>query len=62
MATSAQTRATTKYIKEHTRSYTIRCNNETEADVIEFLNGKDNVTAYIKDLIRRDMKNSLALV
>ena len=57
MATAAQVRATTKYIKEHTRSYTIRCNNETDADIIEFLGAKDNVTAYIKGLIKREIAN-----
>ena len=55
MATAAQVKATTKYIKEHTRRFTISCNNETDADVIEFLERQDNVTAYVKALVRREI-------
>lgn len=56
MATPAQTRATTKYIKDHTRQYVIRCNKKTDADLIAKLDAQDNITQYIKDLIRGDIE------
>ena len=34
----AQVKATTKYIKNHMRTFVCRCNNETDADVIRYLN------------------------
>lgn len=55
MATSAQIKATTKYIKTHTKRFTIQCSNVKDADIIEFLSTKDNYTQYIKDLIRQDI-------
>jgi len=30
--------------------------NEKDSDIIEYLNGKTSKTAFIKDLIRREMK------
>lgn len=55
MSSAAQVKATTKYIKEHTRRYTISCNNKTDRDIIEFLEKQENVTAYIKDLVRKEI-------
>lgn len=54
----SKVRATTKYIKEHTTRYTIQCNNETDADIIEFLEGVENRNAYIKALIRKEIKKN----
>lgn len=55
MATSAQVKATSKYIKEHTRRYTLQCNKETDADIIEFLDGAPNYTKLLKELIRKEI-------
>lgn len=52
MATAAQVKATTKYIKEHTKRYVIQCNNEKDADIIDFLARQDNVNGFLKALIR----------
>lgn len=52
MATAAQVKATTKYIKEHTKRYVIQCNNEKDADIINFLARQDNVNGFLKALIR----------
>lgn len=51
----ARVRATTKYIKEHTQRYTLQCNNETDADIIAFLDAQENKTAFLKRLIREEM-------
>lgn len=56
MATPAQVKATTKYIKTHMRQFIIRCNNESDADVIEYLEECGNVTAEIKRLVREQIK------
>ena len=55
MATPAQVRATAKYIKTHTKRFTLQCNIDKDADIIEFLSSKDNYTQYLKDLIRREI-------
>ena len=55
MATAAQVKATTKYIKEHTRRYVVQCNNDTDADIIEFMEGVTNRNQFVKDLIRAEI-------
>lgn len=52
--TEAQKRASAKYDKTHTKGIYLKLNTETDADIIEFLSGVDNVQGYIKDLIRYD--------
>ena len=60
MATkAAQAKATTKYIKNHMRSFTVRFNNEREADEIAWLESQENVTATIKRLIREEMRKDM---
>ena len=56
MATAAQTKATVKYIKNHMRTFVCRCNNETDKDVIEYLENCGNVNAEIKRLIRKEIQ------
>lgn len=56
MSTPAQIRATTNYIRNHTKRYTLQCNKKKDADIIEFLNSKSNYTAYLKEIIRKDME------
>ena len=59
MATSqAQARATNKYIKNHTRRFTLQCNKDTEADIIEYLESADNYNLLLKELIREKIKKS----
>ena len=54
----AQVRAVTKYVKTHCRQFVLRCNNEKDADIIEYLEGCDNVTAELKQLIRDKIAKS----
>ena len=49
-------RAQSKYQKNVIKLVTIKFNKRLEADVIAHLNGKENVTAYIKGLIKADME------
>lgn len=53
MAT-AQSRASAKYDKAHTKGIYLKLNLETDKDIIEFLAGVENVQGYIKELIRND--------
>ena len=55
MATPAQVKATSNYIKNHTRRYTLQCNKETDADIIEFLDSAPNYTKLLKELIRKEI-------
>lgn len=56
MASPAQTKAVVKYIKEHTRRFTIQLNRQTDADMIAHLESVGNVTGYVKSLVAEDMK------
>jgi hypothetical protein len=49
-------RAAQKYQAEHIKAYAVKVNDRTEADILEHLRGKANVSGYIKDLIRKDIK------
>ena len=40
--------------KENTKSYTFRFNCRTDADIIEKLDAQENISAYIKSLIRQN--------
>lgn len=45
-----------KWRKENTRVFKIRLFRNTDGDMIEFLEAKENKQGYIKELIREDMK------
>lgn len=51
--TEAQKRASKKYDAKNTRTFTIKLNYNTDADVISYLETVDNVQGLIKALIRR---------
>lgn len=53
--TEAEKRARQKYDQAHKddyRSYYIKCNKETDADIIAYLDAADNKQGLIKELIR----------
>lgn len=49
-------KAQDKYRKVSTRTYSIRLNKQTDADVIEVLDRIDNKQAYIRNLVRSDIE------
>ncbi len=57
MATKAQIKASNKYDKENTKQIALRLNKKTDADIIEHLEKQSSKQGYIKELIRKDMKN-----
>ena len=54
MATKAQSKASAKYDKAHTKGIYLKLNLEKDKDIIQILESKKNVQGYIKDLIRKD--------
>ena len=53
---SARTRANMKYAKSHVRQIKFSFNIDTDADILEKLDGVENKQGYIKELIRADIK------
>ena len=48
-------KASIKYNKNNVKQIKINLNRKTDADIIKYLEGADNVQGLIKDLIRQDM-------
>lgn len=45
-----------EFIKETYTHKNFRLHKTNDADIIEWLNGMDNFTSYLKGLVREDMK------
>lgn len=58
MTTEAQARATKKYQAKNTKMMTIRLNLNTDADIIAKLESVESKQGYIKELIRKDMREN----
>ena len=52
----AQLRAGAKYDKDHTYQINLKLNKKTDADIIDYLNSKDNKQGFIKIVIREFMR------
>lgn len=51
----AKTKATIKYNREKVRRFSMNL-SPVDADMIKWLEGKDNITGYLKQLVREDME------
>ena len=49
--------AQAKYKKNNTRTYSIQFSYNTDGDLIEYLESKENRNGYIRDLVRADMQS-----
>lgn len=58
MITEAQKRATIKYEKENIKRFVLKLNIKTDNDIIQYLNTKDNINGYLKELVRKDYVQS----
>lgn len=56
MEKSAHVRAVMKYAKANVKQIKLSLNRKTDADIIAYLESLPNVTGYIKELIRNNMK------
>ena len=55
MPTEAQREAVKRYDAKNTRQFHLKLNKNTDAAIIKQLESKDNIQAYIKLLIERDI-------
>ena len=46
------------YIKNNYRRWEIKVHKEHDPEMVAFLESKENVQAYIKELIKKDMENN----
>lgn len=44
------------YIKQNQRQFMLKVNRKTDPDMVDWLESQENVQAYLKDLIRKDME------
>ena len=56
--TEAQKKASSKYDKENTKTFTIKLNYNTDGDLIAFLEMLENRQGYIKKLITNDLRKN----
>lgn len=48
-------KAVSKYQKENIKRVVIKLNKKTDKDIIKHLSLKENITGYLKQLIRKDI-------
>ena len=53
--TDAVRNAQKRYDAAMTRRVVVKLNRRTDADILDYMEGLDNMQGYIKDLIRADM-------
>ena len=56
MVSAAQLKAQSKYDKTHTRAVMLKLNLQSDADVLAVLDHVENRQGYIKELIRKDLR------
>ena len=47
------------YIKQNQRQFMLKVNRKTDPDMVDWLESQENVQAYLKDLIRKDMESRI---
>ena len=55
-AKSQRNASVNKYIKENQRLFRVKVNRRTEPELLDWLQGKENVQGYVKQLIIQDMQ------
>lgn len=55
MQSDAQKKATAKYQASNRRRFVVNVNRKTEGDLLDWLEMRENVSGYIKSLVRIDM-------
>lgn len=46
------------YTKQYQRQFMVKVNRKLEPELVTWLESKENVQAYIKELIRKDMETN----
>lgn len=57
MVSEAKIKAQARYDKENTKSYVLKLNKKTDADILAKLEDVTNKQGYIKELVRKDMRD-----
>ena len=57
MVSEAKKAAIARYDAKTAKKYGLKLNINTDADIIEYLAEQSNFQGYIKELIRKDLKN-----
>ena len=62
MASTSQARKEylAEYVKKNQRQFMLKVNRIHEPEMVEWLESKDSIQAYLKELIRKDMKANSA--
>lgn len=58
MTSEAQKKAALKYMRKNTMGISLRLNSKIDSDICDKLKSVENKNSYIKDLIRKDIKNN----
>ena len=48
------------YVKANIRQFMLKVNRKLDPEMVDFLESKDNVQAYLKELIKADMEKQKA--
>ena len=56
MGKDAVNRAVKKYQKKNTKAFSVRFNKNTEPEIVDKLESQENVTNYVRSLIKEDLK------
>ena len=56
--TDAKRKTNMDYDRKNTKLIGMKLNKNTDADILAFLEAKENVQGYLKELIRKDMKGA----
>ena len=54
--TEAKAKANARSQKKNDKTFTLKLSRKLDKDMIEWLESQENRNAYLKDLIRKDMK------
>lgn len=55
--TEAQRKASKKYDANNTRTFTIKLNYRTDADLIALLESRQNIQGFIKEVLERELNH-----
>lgn len=55
MTATARSKANMRYMKKHLRQYVFRLNHNYDADIIDYLDGLENIQGEIKRLLREEI-------
>ena len=55
MVSEAQKKAVARYDRRMAKTYALKLNRKTDADIIERLEAEENVQGFLKGLIRSEM-------